>query len=119
MRPPRSSTPGLFRSICVSAALVRLAGHRPGVGHGTQPSPCSSDGPTGVGQRLVELEQELYHDKLPRVALLETEYLRAVTAAELTWLTSVLDDLRSGSVAWSAEDFDPAKFELPGDELSQ
>lgn len=37
--------------------------------------------------------------------------------AELTWLTSVLDDLRSGSLARSAEDFDPAKYELPGVDL--
>jgi DNA-binding PadR family transcriptional regulator len=68
----------------------------------------------GVRERLAELEQELaqYHDELPRVSLLETEYLRAVTSAELGWLTSVLDDLRSGSLAWSAEDLDPANFDL-------
>ena len=66
-------------------------------------------------ERLAELEQELgqYRDELPRVSLLETEYLRAVTAAEVTWLTDVLDDLRSGSLAWSAADFDPAKFDVP------
>lgn len=75
----------------------------------------------GVRQRLAELDQELdqYHDDLPRVSLLETEYLRAVTAAELAWLTGVLDDLRSGSLAWSGEDFDPAKYELPEVDLSE
>ena len=69
----------------------------------------------GVRDRLAELEQELakYHDELPRAALLETEYLGAVAAAELAWLTNVLDDLRSGSLAWSAEDFDPANFDVP------
>jgi DNA-binding PadR family transcriptional regulator len=40
---------------------------------------------------------------LPRVTLLETEYLRAVTAAERDWLEAVLDDLRSGRLAWEAE----------------
>ena len=37
----------------------------------------------------------------PRVTLLETEYLRAVAGAELEWLTSILDDLRSGALSWS------------------
>jgi hypothetical protein len=74
----------------------------------------------GVRARLAELAQELdqYHDELPRVSLLETEYLRAVTAAELDWLSSVLDDLRSGSLAWSAEDFDPANIDLQTSDLS-
>ena len=68
----------------------------------------------GLRERLADLEQELdqYHE-LPRVALLETEYLRAVTAAELAWVTGVVDDLRSGSLAWTAEDLDPAKFVVP------
>ena len=76
---------------------------------------CSSNAPTCVRQRLTELEQEIdqYSDELPRVSLLETEYLRAITAAEIAWLTSVLDDLRSGSLTWSAEDFDPANFDIP------
>ncbi len=41
---------------------------------------------------------------LPRITLLETEYLRAVTAAETTWLEAVADDLRSGTLAWSTEE---------------
>ena len=36
--------------------------------------------------------------------MLETEYLRAVTAAEVKWLTGVLDDLRSRRLSWSAKD---------------
>jgi DNA-binding PadR family transcriptional regulator len=73
----------------------------------------------GVRARLAELDEELeqYRDELPRVSLLETEYLRAVTAAELAWLTGVLDELDSGSLTWSAEDFDPAKYDLPGVDL--
>ncbi|SDJ42412.1 hypothetical protein SAMN05421869_110220 [Nonomuraea jiangxiensis] len=38
----------------------------------------------------------------PGVALLEDEYLRVVVAAELQWLWSVVDDLRSGDLTWSA-----------------
>ncbi len=40
---------------------------------------------------------------LPRVAMLETEYVRAVTAAEVTWVRSVVDDIRGGRLPWSAE----------------
>ncbi|MGI5328103.1 PadR family transcriptional regulator [Actinomadura nitritigenes] len=40
---------------------------------------------------------------LPRVTMLETEYLRAVTAAEAGWVRSVVDDLRAGGLTWSEE----------------
>jgi hypothetical protein len=35
--------------------------------------------------------------------MLESEYLRAVTAAEAQWLRQVIDDLRSGRLTWSTE----------------
>ncbi|MCT9934170.1 PadR family transcriptional regulator [Planotetraspora sp. A-T 1434] len=50
-----------------------------------------------------DLSAETRHG-LPRIALLEDEYLRVVMAAELQWLRSVVDDLRSGSLTWSAAD---------------
>uniref|UniRef100_UPI00059270ED PadR family transcriptional regulator n=1 Tax=Nocardia concava TaxID=257281 RepID=UPI00059270ED len=40
---------------------------------------------------------------LPRVTMLEDEYQRAVTAAELRWLEAVLADLADGSLTWSWE----------------
>lgn len=40
---------------------------------------------------------------LPRVTLLDDEYLRAVTAAELNWVDGVLEDLRTGALTWSAQ----------------
>ncbi|WP_131738157.1 PadR family transcriptional regulator [Actinomadura roseirufa] len=40
---------------------------------------------------------------LPRISVLETEYVRAVTAAEKRWLTSVADDLRAGRLTWSLD----------------
>jgi len=52
---------------------------------------------------------------LPRVTLLETEYLRAVTDAELQWVDGVMDDLREGSLRWSYEDFETA---IAADEAS-
>ncbi|MFE5140670.1 PadR family transcriptional regulator [Streptomyces fagopyri] len=43
---------------------------------------------------------------LPRITRLETEYLRAVTAAELEWVRAVVDDLRAGGLSWSKEQLD-------------
>jgi DNA-binding PadR family transcriptional regulator len=37
----------------------------------------------------------------PRVTLLETEYLRKVTQAEVEWLDEIIADLRSGVLSWS------------------
>jgi DNA-binding PadR family transcriptional regulator len=63
--------------------------------------------------QLAEHERELAElgDQLPRVALLETEHARAVTAAELAWLVAVVDDLRAGRLTWDKADFDPAAVE--------
>jgi hypothetical protein len=42
---------------------------------------------------------------LPRVTLLETEYQRAVMAAELGWVDRILADLHTGALTWSDDDF--------------
>ncbi|MCX5387584.1 PadR family transcriptional regulator [Streptomyces sp. NBC_00083] len=52
---------------------------------------------------------------LPRITRLETEYLRAVTAAELEWVRAVVDDLRTGALAWSKDQLD-ALAEGPADQ---
>ncbi len=51
---------------------------------------------------------------LPRVTRLETEYLRAVTAAELEWVRGVVEDLRTGRLAWSQEQLDAFAAEPTG-----
>ncbi|WP_060905212.1 PadR family transcriptional regulator [Streptomyces scabiei] len=43
---------------------------------------------------------------LPRITRLESEYLRAVTAAELEWVRAVVEDLRAGRLSWSKEQLD-------------
>ncbi len=55
---------------------------------------------------LARLDDSLsrYHATLPRVTLLDDEYQRAMIAAELDWLTGLLDDLRSGALTWSADE---------------
>jgi DNA-binding PadR family transcriptional regulator len=40
---------------------------------------------------------------VPRLFLLETEYLRAMLDAELAWVRAVVDDLRAGRLSWSDE----------------
>ena len=45
--------------------------------------------------------------RLPRVVMLEDEYLRAVTEAELNWVDAVLADLASGALTWSYESLAP------------
>ena len=47
---------------------------------------------------------ESYAPVLPRVTLLDDEYLRAVTAAELNWVSGVIAGLRSGALTWSEEE---------------
>ena len=40
-----------------------------------------------------------------RLSVLELEYQRVLAQAELTWVRSVIDDLRSHRLAWNLEDF--------------
>jgi DNA-binding PadR family transcriptional regulator len=59
-------------------------------------------------QRLAErdaaIATEVEGFAIPRVTMLETEYLRAVTNAELQWVDAVLAGLRDGSITWSREE---------------
>jgi DNA-binding PadR family transcriptional regulator len=59
-------------------------------------------------QRLAErdaaIATEVEGFAIPRVTMLETEYLRAVTNAELEWVDAVLTGLRDGSISWSREE---------------
>lgn len=66
---------------------------------------------------MAEHDREL-HDESgpPRLFLLETEYLRAVTAAELEWVNGVVDDLKAGELSWSYEELaEIAKHFTPPD----
>ena len=56
--------------------------------------------------RTTQLEADLASEyegaPVPRVVLVETEYQRAITDAEVRWLDALLDDLRSGALTWEA-----------------
>ena len=49
----------------------------------------------------------------PRLFLLEAEYVRAVTAAELDWVSGVVDELRAGRMAWSYEQIAEVAKQFP------
>ena len=51
---------------------------------------------------LIAKAAETY--ELARVTMLETEYLRAVTEAELRWIDGVLAGLGDGSISWNPEE---------------
>jgi len=59
-----------------------------------------------LAQRIAELDADLATEiegvEIPRVALVEVEYLRAVTDAELRWVTAILEALRDGSLTWDS-----------------
>jgi DNA-binding PadR family transcriptional regulator len=64
----------------------------------------------GIDKELSEIAY------LPRVTRLETEYLRAVTAAELGWVEAVIDDLKAGRLGWSYEELAAAVVDDADDE---
>jgi DNA-binding PadR family transcriptional regulator len=54
--------------------------------------------------------------EIPRVALLESEYQRAMIGAELAWADGILEELRTGELTWTAADFaGSAEAYGPGD----
>jgi len=57
---------------------------------------------------LAEHERDLerFAEVLPRVTLLDNEYKRAVTAAELSWVSGLVEDLRGGVLGWTREDLE-------------
>lgn len=61
-------------------------------------------------QRVAQLDAEIVAAVegfgLPRVTLLETEYVRAVTEAELRWVDAIVDGLADGSLRWTDADFE-------------
>jgi DNA-binding PadR family transcriptional regulator len=63
---------------------------------------------------LIGLEHtlETQAGSLPRVVLIEDEYRRTMTKAELHWVEEVIEDLRSGALTWSEDIFDAAQSSM-------
>ena len=64
-----------------------------------------------LAQRLAELDAGLATESeghgIPRIALIENEYLRTITHAELQWVTGILAALRDGSLTWDRAELEP------------
>ena len=58
-------------------------------------------------------------DQLPRLVLLEMEYMLTLREAEFAWIQALLEDLRDGTLAWTPEAFQ-AKWSdnQPGEPLT-
>lgn len=57
--------------------------------------------------RITAIDAEMQSVNLPRLFLLEAEYTRTTLEAELTWLRSVVADLRSGELTWHQDWMNP------------
>ncbi len=58
-----------------------------------------------VADQLSAIDEDVqtHAASLPRLFLLESEYLRVVQEAELNWVRSIIADLRSGALTWNQE----------------
>jgi DNA-binding PadR family transcriptional regulator len=65
-------------------------------------------------ERLSGIEDTLesHAGSLPRVVLIEDEYRRSMTRAELNWVDEVIEDLRSGILTWSEDLADAAQTSM-------
>src|SRR5437764_6779474 len=58
-----------------------------------------------LADRIASIDRDLetYAIGLPRLFLLESEYVRTVLEAELKWVRLIIADLRSGELTWNQE----------------
>jgi DNA-binding PadR family transcriptional regulator len=58
-----------------------------------------------VAEQIASIDEELktLAPSLPRLFLLESEYMRAMLEAELKWVRSIMADLRSGQLTWNQD----------------
>jgi hypothetical protein len=62
----------------------------------------------------MEAAQAQFGPVLPRLFLLENEYLLAIANAEINWVAGVVDDLRSGRLGWEIENLKKIAEHLEG-----
>ncbi len=55
---------------------------------------------SALEQRLARSADAMRNTALPRVFLIEEEYLHAMAEAELRWVRSTTDELESGELSW-------------------
>ncbi len=52
---------------------------------------------------MIDSELKTVGKDLPRLFLIESEYLRALTVTELEWVRALIKDLSAGTITWSEE----------------
>lgn len=98
-----------FTQFPAALSFVMLLGPEDALAAMEQRAQALSDTLAAIDSDLAE-----YAGTLPRVTLMDDEYRRAVTAAELSWLRGVIEDLRAGTLTWNFEMFADIAGELPG-----
>ena len=58
-----------------------------------------------LAEQIAEIDKELENaaSGLPKLFLLESDYLKATLSAELNWVQSLINDLHSGRITWTSE----------------
>ncbi len=98
-----------FAQFPAALSFVMLLGPEHALAAMQQRAQALADTPAAIDSDLAE-----YSGTLPRVTLMDDEYRRAVTAAELAWLRGVIGDLEAGTLTWNFEMFAEIAGELPG-----
>jgi DNA-binding PadR family transcriptional regulator len=61
-----------------------------------------------LSKQIAAIDKENEGVSLPRLFLLESEYMRLMLDTELTWVRSVIADLRSGQLIWTQDWMKPS-----------
>ncbi|WP_460414800.1 PadR family transcriptional regulator [Planifilum fimeticola] len=66
---------------------------------------CLEEREAALAEKLSSLDTNLREAGavLPRLFLLEIEYLHAMLKTEVNWVRSLIDDMRSGRITWTLE----------------
>lgn len=98
-----------FPQFPAALSFVMLLGPEQALAALEQRAQALSDSLAAIDANLAQ-----FSGTLPRVTLMDDEYQRAVTAAELSWLQGVIADLTAGTLTWNFEMFAGLAAELPG-----
>ena len=58
---------------------------------------------TKLTDQIAAIDQDMKAFDLPRLFLLESEYLKTVLEAELKWVTGLITDIRMGKLTWNQD----------------
>ena len=60
-------------------------------------------GEAKLTDQLTAIDKDMHAVDLPRLFLLELEYMRIVLEAELKWVQALIADIRSGQITWNQD----------------